>query len=102
MVSSAAVATLGAGTQAPAFRTEANVVVMSVTVTDSVGRWVPGLTAADFSVREEGRPRAIGQFARDAVPISLLVAVDVRGSMQGPRFERARIAVLRLVDSLSA
>lgn len=95
-------ATLGGGTQAPAFRAEANVVVLSVTVTDSAGRWVPGLTAANFSVLEDGRPRPIGQFTSDAVPISLLVVVDVSGSMQGPRFERARMAVLRLVDSLSS
>ena len=63
---------------------------------------MPGLTAADFTVFEDGQPRPIGQFTSDAVPISLLVAINISGSMQGPRFERARSAVLRLVDRLSS
>ena len=102
LVSAAAVTTLGAPTQVPAFRIDAYVVAMSVTVTDSAGRWVPGLAATNFTVFEDGRPRPIGQFTSDAVPISLLIAIDISGSMQGPRFERARAAALRLADRLTA
>lgn len=106
-MSAALVSIMGAATprailEAPAFRAETRVVAMSVTVTEAAGRWVPGLAATNFTVFEDGRPRTIGQFTSDAVPVSLLIAIDISGSMQGPRFERAREAVLRLVDRLTS
>ncbi len=44
------------------FRTGTSLVVVDVVVTGEDGRPVPDLTAADFELFEDGRPRAIDQF----------------------------------------
>ena len=60
--------------QPPIFAVDVPVVSIPVFVTDSQGRAVPGLTAADFEVEEEGRKLAVAGFlavdagATDAVP----------------------------------
>jgi VWFA-related protein len=48
--------------QAPIFRTRVDVVTVDVVVTDRQGRPVTDLTAADFEVRESGRPQTIESF----------------------------------------
>ena len=45
--------------QAPIFRTRVDLVTVDVVVTDREGRPVTDLTAADFDVRESGRPQTI-------------------------------------------
>lgn len=45
--------------QTPTLRVSAREVLMDVVVTDAAGRPVPGLTAADFKVTEEGTPQRI-------------------------------------------
>jgi len=48
--------------QAPTFRVEAGLVEVIVRVTDEAGRFVPGLTAADFDLRDQGQPQTIVAF----------------------------------------
>ncbi len=48
--------------QTPVFRAAAELVEVIVRVTDKEGRFVPGLTQADFELREEGRPQTIVAF----------------------------------------
>jgi VWFA-related protein len=45
--------------QAPVFRSSTNVVEVDVIVKDRDGRFVSGLTAADFELLEEGKPQRI-------------------------------------------
>jgi hypothetical protein len=54
--------------QQPAFRAGVDVVSLDVTVLDRNRRPVRGLTAADFTVLEGGRPRPIVAFAEVALP----------------------------------
>lgn len=60
------------GLQAPAspptFAAAAEIVHVDATVTDRKGRPVPGLTAADFALFEDGRPVAIVAFAAPTAP----------------------------------
>ena len=74
---------------------------VSVTVVEADGRLVRGLTASAFTASENDRPRPIVQFTSDPVPLSLVVAIDTSASMQGPRFERARQAAVRVIEALT-
>jgi VWFA-related protein len=57
--------------QQPAtFRAEANYVEVDVVVTDSAGRFVTGLTATDFDVRELRQPQRISSFAMVELPMT--------------------------------
>src|SRR5262245_41977319 len=84
----------------PPFRSQTELVVLNVTVTDEHDRRVTDLTQDRFIVPEDGKPQPIAQLAGGAVPLSLLVALDTSGSMAGPRFAYASQAVLALTDRL--
>lgn len=51
------------------FRAEVNYVEVDVVVTDAQGRFVPGLTAADFELLDAGKPQAIEAFHEVNVPV---------------------------------
>jgi Ca-activated chloride channel homolog len=63
---------------------DVDVVQVTVTVTDGHSRFVTGLPASAFHVFEEGRPQRISHFASEGseqVPLELIVAIDISGSM---------------------
>jgi hypothetical protein len=60
---------------------DVDVVQITATVTGGGGRFVRNLKAADFRVFENGAPQAITAFAAENIPLELVVAVDVSGSM---------------------
>jgi VWFA-related protein len=62
-------------------RVNVDVVQVTVTVSDGRGRFIAGLPQAAFHVFEDGRPQAITHFASDGIPLELLVAIDISGSM---------------------
>jgi len=49
------------------FRASANLVILDVVVSDSAGRPVHGLTAADFTVKEDSRPQTVNGFQEHAL-----------------------------------
>ena len=65
----------------PVFRSGSDVVVVPVTVTDQSGRFVTGLTADQFEIRDSGERRAVTQFGTDRVPVSLGILLDISASM---------------------
>jgi Ca-activated chloride channel family protein len=82
------------------FRIDAELVPTTVTVRDGDGRLVTSLTQEDFNVAEAGTAQQITQFARDRVPISLALVLDVSDSMRGPRMDDARNALLTFAEDL--
>jgi len=60
---------------------DVEVVQITATVTGSRGRFIRGLKAADFKVFEDRVPQTITAFAAENIPLELVVAVDVSGSM---------------------
>lgn len=59
------------------------VVQVNASVTDRDGRFVPGLTVAQFRVREDGRPQKVQHFASEEAPLEIVVAMDISASMTG-------------------
>lgn len=82
----AALAAAAAGqeqTDAPVtFRSGVSLVRVDVQALDRMNRFIPGLTAADFILREEGRALAIRNFAREEMPLDVLFLIDVSRSMR--------------------
>lgn len=64
-----------------AFRSAVDMVPVSVTVTGPDGRFVPGLTAADFTVFEDGIPQQILVFERATNPLIVSLLLDSSSSM---------------------
>jgi len=82
------------------FRSGVDLINVSVTVTDSSGRFVPGLTQDDFVVYEDDVRQAITHFSSARVPVSLGLVLDTSGSMAGEKFERAQAALDRFLYDL--
>lgn len=74
--------------------------LITVTVTDRDGRYVPGLRREDFVVYEEDMPQAITYFnTGQDEPVSLGLIVDTSGSMLN-KIVSARRALRRFVNTV--
>jgi Ca-activated chloride channel family protein len=62
-------------------RVDVDVVQVTVTVTDDRGRFVRGLKRQDFRLYEDNAAQDLTTFIAENVPLELIVAVDVSGSM---------------------
>ena len=83
-------------------RTNTDLVVLNVTVTDKAGQYVKGLKASDFKVYEDGveiKPNMIASFSLQESPYAAVVLLDSSGSMEA-RFSLARSAAIRFLDGL--
>jgi Ca-activated chloride channel homolog len=81
----------------PIIRTDANLVLVSVSVTDSMQRLVTGLQKNNFEVFEGRTPQTIQHFSSEDVPISLGILLDVSGSM-ADKMARVKDAVDQFCD----
>jgi len=80
---------------------DVDVVQVTISVTDNRGHYVKGLPKASFHVSEDGRAQNVSHFYSEAAPLSLVVAVDVSGSMEQsmPALKRAVAEFLGAVPS---
>ena len=88
---------LASALPAAQFRGTVDLVEISATVTDGHGRFLPGLTAGDFTVREDGVPQRLIRVDADREPVSLGLLLDASGSMQATNIGAARTALERLL-----
>ena len=83
-------------------RTNTELVVLNVTVTDKGGQYVPGLRLSDFTIFEDGRQvplNLISSFSVHESPFASVVLLDTSGSMES-RLSLARSAAIRFLDRL--
>jgi Ca-activated chloride channel homolog len=60
---------------------DVDAVLVTATVVDEDNHFVPGLTKSAFKISEDGVPQEIATFASENIPLELIVAVDMSGSM---------------------
>jgi len=73
-------------------RIDSNLVLIPVTVTDPMNRFVTGLEKENFKLLENGKEQVISQFSSEDAPLSVGVIFDCSGSM-GPKLQKSRLAV---------
>lgn len=84
------ICTCALGAQGPTvFRAATDVVLVPISVTDRNGRFVRGLTAEQFEIWDGRTRRPVKQFSTAHVPVSLIILLDISGSMMGGSDARA-------------
>ena len=76
----------------PDIRIDSNLVLIPVTVTDPMNRFVTGLEKENFRIFENNKEQAISQFSSEDAPLSVGVIFDCSGSM-GQKLQKSRQAV---------
>jgi len=76
-----------------------DLITLTVTVTDTYGRYVSGLNKNAFNVFDEKQPQQITFFSDDDSPVSVGVIFDVSGSMSGDKIKRARDALSKFIQT---
>ncbi|HEX8283737.1 MAG TPA: VWA domain-containing protein [Pyrinomonadaceae bacterium] len=79
-----------------------DLITLTVTVTDTYGRFVTGLGKNAFTIFDEKTQQEISFFSDEDAPVSLGVVFDVSGSMGGDKIMRAREALSKFVDTSHA
>jgi Ca-activated chloride channel homolog len=69
------------GGMQPSFHAESNLVVIPVSVTDTLNRFVLGLQRENFHVLDNGVEQPIAHFSGEDVPLSIGLVFDISGSM---------------------
>ncbi len=72
---------IGAILWAQTIRVDTTLVVIPVTVTDPMNRFVLGLDKKDFSIFEDGTEQKITHFSAEDAPLSVGILFDTSGSM---------------------
>ena len=80
---------------------DVDVVQVTVTVSDGHGKFVRGIPQSAFHVSEDGHPQAITHFASDDVPLELVAAIDISGSM-APAMPKLKTAVKEFLTNVPA
>jgi VWFA-related protein len=73
-------------------RVDSNLVLIPVTVTDPLNRFVTGLEKENFKLFEDKKEQDISAFSSEDAPLSIGVIFDCSGSM-GRKLEKSRLAV---------
>jgi VWFA-related protein len=82
-------------------RVDVDVVQVTVTVGDGHGKFVRGLPRGSFHVAEDGRPQTVSHFTSENVPLEVIVAVDISGSM-APSMPKLKEAVKEFLAAVPA
>lgn len=80
-----------AASRPPSIRVDTNLVLINVTVTDPLNRFVTGLEAEHFKLYEDKAEQRISTFASEDAPLSVGLVFDASGSM-GAKLQKARLA----------
>jgi len=84
----------------PSFRADSNLVVIPVSVTDPVNRFVLGLRKEDFKILDNGVEQPIAHFSGEDVPLSIGLLFDISGSMD-LKLRASRDAAATMLKTMS-
>src|SRR3954447_23771279 len=79
----------------PSIRVETQLVLINVTVTDPMNRFVTGLEKEHFQLFEDKVKQEITQFSSEDAPLSVGLVFDASGSM-GSKLQKSRQAAAQL------
>ena len=79
--------------------THTDLITLTVTVTDTYGRYVSGLGKSAFAIFDNKQQQEITHFSDDDSPVSVGVIFDVSGSMSGDKVKRARDALAKFIQT---
>jgi len=79
-------------------RSDVNLVLIPVTVTDPLNRFVTGLEKENFKVFEDKKQQVISQFSSEDAPLSIGILFDCSGSM-GAKLAKSREAVAQFLKT---
>jgi Ca-activated chloride channel family protein len=82
-------------------RVDVDVVQLTVTVSDGHGKFISGIPESAFHVSEDSKAQKITHFSSLNVPLELIVAIDVSGSMT-PAMPRVKTAVKQFLGEIPA
>jgi Ca-activated chloride channel homolog len=97
-----ATSTAAASQESPVaiFQAHADLVLIPVTVTDTLNRFVLGLQKEDFRLSEDGVEQNVALFSGEDAPLSIGVLFDESGSMDY-KFRTSRDAAAQLLNTLT-
>src|SRR5499426_481690 len=78
---------------------ETNLIVVNVTVTDTLESYISGLKAEDFKILEDAKPQRILSLSFDEAPFAAAILLDASGSM-GNKLSLARAACGNFLSGL--
>ena len=81
-------------------RVDTTVVLIPVTVTDPLNRFVTGLDKENFRIAEDKVEQKIQQFSSEDAPLSVGLVFDISGSM-GNKMEKSRQAVAEFLKTMN-
>jgi Ca-activated chloride channel homolog len=90
---------LGIELDRPEIITNTDLITLTVTVTDTYGRYVSGLSKSAFTIFDNKEQQEISHFSDDDSPVSVGVIFDVSGSMSGDKVKRARDALSKFIQT---
>ena len=73
-------------------------ILLNVSVEDAAGRQITDLAKEDFQVLQDGVPQEIKYFGHENVPISVVLLIDISGSMEGSPLVEAKVAALAFLN----
>jgi len=82
------------------FRAHTDLVLIPVTVTDALNRFVLGLRKEDFHLFEDGVEQSVANFSGEDAPLSIGMLFDESGSMSY-KLHNSRDAAAQLLNTLS-
>ena len=94
-----AVATALVRTQDVTFSSKVEAVRVDVLVTDN-GQPVRGLGPADFEIRDNGVLQQVDLVSFEQIPLNVILALDMSGSVAGDRLDRLRAAGITILGGL--
>lgn len=95
-------ATVALDAQDPVFSSKVEAVRVDVLVTDrDKGGAVPGLTATDFELRDNGVPQQVDLVSFEQIPLNVVLAFDMSESVSGNRLAQLREASSGLLGALA-